>query len=100
MEVVTLESPEVDRCLDALLDLVCTCNLKTLLVARDGVVVLPEAYRGLRLEEAVEKVCDVCLILRGAGRTYVFSFFTIKMGVGNLAKLVAEVCGGSVQPPP
>lgn len=91
-----MQAPSAERCADALLGLVCACNLRALVIARGGVVALPESYRGLGLRDVLEKVCGSCLVVEGPGESYIFSFISVKMGLQSLAQLAAQMCGGAV----
>jgi len=85
------------RCVEEVLfELVCTCNVKTLAIADNGVVVLPRKWAGTTLEETRAE-CGVCLEVVDNHRQYLLVFFTLKLGLQSLAEIVARACGGSVK---
>jgi hypothetical protein len=95
-EIVAVVVEDAQRCAEEVLfELVCTCNVKTLVIASNGVVVLPHKWAGKTLEE-VRAECGVCLEVVDGRRQYLLVFFTLKMGLKNLAEIVARACGGTV----
>lgn len=84
--------PNAQRCVeDVVFAIVCTCNLKTLVVARNGVVRLPPKYAGRPLEEA-RKECGICLEITDGEEQYLLVFLTLKLGLQNLAEIIASRC--------
>lgn len=84
--------PNVQRCVeDVVFEIVCTCNLKTLVVASNGVVKLPPKYAGQPLEEAKKK-CGICLEITDGEIQYLLIFLTLKLGLQNLAEIIAARC--------
>ena len=87
--------PDSRRCVeDSVFELVCTCNLESLVLWEGGVVKLPPAYAGLSVGDVVERLCGLCLEVRDVERGYILVFRTLKMGVVNLARLISELCRG------
>ncbi|AET33198.1 hypothetical protein P186_1790 [Pyrobaculum ferrireducens] len=91
LEVFTRDAK---RCVeDVVFEIVCTCNLKTLIYAEGGVIKLPPAHGGCRIEDVVERYCGgLCLSVRDSHRVYVLVFYTLKLGLENLAKLIKDRC--------
>jgi hypothetical protein len=59
--VTRLKVQNAELCVrDVVFEIVCTCNLETVVVARDGAVVVPPKYPGMSFEEVKEKVCGTC----------------------------------------
>ncbi len=85
---------DAKRCVeDVVFEIVCTCNLKTLIYAEGGVVKLPPAHEGDRLESVVRRYCGaLCLAVRDSLRVYVLVFYTLKLGLENLAELIRDRC--------
>jgi len=91
--VARLKVQNADLCVrDVVFEIVCTCNLETVVVARDGEVVVPPKYAGMSFEEVKEKVCGTCLEISDEKRQYLLAFYTLKIGLENLAQLIAEAC--------
>jgi len=60
-ETIAVVVEDAQRCVEEVLfELVCTCNVKTLAIADNGVVVLPRKWAGKTLEETRAE-CGVCL---------------------------------------
>ena len=57
---------------------------------------LPRKWAGKTLEEAWAE-CGVCLEVVDSRRQYLLVFFTLKMGLRNLAEIVAKACNGAVK---
>jgi hypothetical protein len=96
-EIITVVAEDAQRCVEEVLfELVCTCNIKTLAIADNGVVTLPHKWAGKTLEEARAE-CGVCLEVVDSRRQYLLVFFTLKMGLKNLADIVAKACNGAVK---
>jgi len=96
-EIIAVVVEDARRCVeDVLFELVCTCNVKTLAIADNGVVTLPHKWAGKALEEARAE-CGVCLEVVDNRRQYLLVFFTLKMGLRNLADIVARACNGAVK---
>ncbi|MGC9051691.1 hypothetical protein [Pyrobaculum sp.] len=91
LEVFTRDAK---RCVeDVVFEIVCTCNLKTLIYAEGGVVKLPPAHQGDKLEGVVGKYCGaLCLAVRDSHRIYVLVFYILKLGLENLAELIRDRC--------
>jgi hypothetical protein len=92
LEVFTRDAK---RCVeDVVFEIVCTCNLKTLIYAEGGVVKLPPAHGGGELKAVVERYCGggLCLSVRDNHRVYVLVFYTLKLGLENLAELIRDRC--------
>lgn len=54
--VTRLKVQNAELCVrDVIFEIVCTCNLETVVVARDGAV--PPKYAGMSFEEVKEKMC-------------------------------------------
>ncbi|AEA12575.1 hypothetical protein TUZN_1095 [Thermoproteus uzoniensis 768-20] len=84
---------------DRVLDIVCTCNLSALAISESGTVVLPRRFSGRSLKEVEGELCGRCLEVADGVRSYLLAFLTLRMGLEELAKLVAAMCGGSVETP-
>ena len=96
-EIIAVVAEDAQRCVeDVLFELVCTCNVKTLAIAHNGVVALPYKWAGKTLEEARAE-CGVCLEVVDSRRQYLLVFLTLKMGLRNLADIVAKACNGAVK---
>ena len=96
-EIIAVVVEDARRCVeDVLFELVCTCNVKTLAIAHNGVVALPYKWAGKTLEEARAE-CGVCLEVVDSRRQYLLVFLTLKMGLRNLADIVARACNGAVK---
>lgn len=96
-EIITVVAEDARRCVEEVLfELVCTCNVESLAIAHDGVVTLPRKWAGKTLEEARAE-CGVCLEVVDSRRQYLLVFFTLKMGLRNLAEIVAKACNGAVK---
>lgn len=96
-EIITVVAEDAQRCVEEVLfELVCTCNVKTLAIAHNGVVALPRKWAGKTLKEARAE-CGVCLEVVDSRRQYLLVFFTLKMGLRNLADIVARACNGAVK---
>jgi hypothetical protein len=46
----------------------------------------------MSFEEVKEKVCGTCLKISDEKRQYPLAFYTLKIGLENLAQLIAEAC--------
>jgi len=91
--VTRLKVQNAELCVrDVVFEIVCTCNLETVVVARDGAVVVPPKYAGMSFEEVKEKVCGTCLEISDEKKQYLLAFYTLKIGLENLAQLIAEAC--------
>jgi hypothetical protein len=91
--VTRLKVQNAELCVrDVVFEIVCTCNLETVVVARDGAVVVPPKYAGMSFEEVKEKVCGTCLEISDEKRQYLLAFYTLKIGLENLVQLIAEAC--------
>jgi hypothetical protein len=92
--VTRLKVQNAELCVrDVVFEIVCTCNLETVvMVARDGAVVVPPKYPDMSFEEVKEKVCGTCLEISDEKRRYLLAFYTLKIGLENLAQLIAEAC--------
>ena len=96
-EIITVVAEDAQRCVEEVLfELVCTCNVKTLAIAHNGVVALPRKWAGKTLKEARAE-CGVCLEVVDSRRQYLLVFFTLKMGLKNLADIVVKACNGAVK---
>jgi hypothetical protein len=96
-EIITVVAEDARRCVEEVLfELVCTCNVKTLAIAHNGVVALPHKWAGKTLKEARAE-CGVCLEVVDSRRQYLLVFFTLKLGLRNLAEIVAKACNGAVK---
>ena len=96
-EIIAVVAEDARRCVEEVLyELVCTCNVKTLAIADNGVVMLPYKWAGKTLKEARAE-CGVCLEVVDNHRQYLLVFFTLKMGLRNLADIVARACNGAVK---
>jgi hypothetical protein len=59
--VTRLKVQNAELCIrDVVFEIVCTCNLETVVVARDGAVVVPPKYAGMSFEEVKENACGTC----------------------------------------
>jgi hypothetical protein len=61
-------------------------------VARDSAVVVPPKYAGMSFEEVKAMVCGTCLEISDEKRQYHLAFYTLKIGLENLARLIVEAC--------
>jgi hypothetical protein len=96
-EIITVVVEDAQRCVEEVLfELVCTCNVKTLAIAHNGVVALPRKWAGKTLEEARAEY-GVCLEVVDSRRQYLLVFLTLKMGLRNLAEIVARACNGVIR---
>jgi hypothetical protein len=96
-EIVAVVVEDARRCVEEVLfELVCTCNVKALAIADNGVVALPRKWAGKTLEETRAE-CGVCLEVVDSRRQYLLVFFTLRIGLQNLAEIVARACGGTVK---
>ncbi len=96
-EIVTVVVEDAQRCVEEVLfELVCTCNVKTLAIAHNGVVALPHKWAGKTLKETRAE-CGICLEVMDSRRQYLLVFFTLKMGLRNLADIAAKACNGAVK---
>ncbi|AAL64382.1 hypothetical protein [Pyrobaculum aerophilum] len=91
---VEINVADARRCVeDVVFELVCTCNLKTLIYAEGSIVKLPPAFTKADFKEVKERLCSgECLAISDGERTYVLVFYTLKMGLANLAQLIKEAC--------
>jgi len=76
---------------DVVFEIVCTCNLKALVIAKNGVVFAPAKYAGMTLEE-IKKGCGICLEISDDERQYLLIFYTLKIGLENLVKIITDAC--------
>jgi hypothetical protein len=60
--------------------------------ARDCAVVVPPKYAGMSFVEVKEMVCGTCLEILDEKRQYFLAFYTLKIGLENLAQLIVEAC--------
>lgn len=95
-EIVIISVEDAQRCVeDKLFELICTCNIKTLVASHQGIITLPPKLAGKPLEEAKAE-CGICLEVVDGRRQYLLVFFTLKIGLRDLAEIVATACRGNV----
>jgi len=89
--VARLKVQNAELCVrDVVFEIVCMCNLETVVVARDSAVVVPLKYPGMPFEEVREKVCGTCLKISDEKRQYPLAFYTLKIRLENLAQLTLK----------
>lgn len=72
-------------------ELVCLCNLKTLVVAERGVVKLPAKYGGRPIGDVATELCGPCILIDNGVVQYLAVFYKTEKPLGQVAALLREV---------
>ncbi len=63
---------------EVVFEVVCSCNVDTLVIARNGVVQLPKKYAGRQLSQLAGEICGTCLSIDDGEVQYLIKFYTLK----------------------
>ncbi|MFN3803767.1 MAG: hypothetical protein ACK4SY_01780 [Pyrobaculum sp.] len=73
---------------EVVLELVCTCNIDTLIIAKSGVVELPERYASQKLDELAHRLCGTCLEVQDGEVQYLIKFYTLKTPLEKMVEFL------------
>lgn len=73
---------------EVVFELICTCNIDILVVARSGVVELPKKYAGQKLDELDNRLCRLCLAVDHGETQYLIKFYTLKTPLEKIVELL------------
>lgn len=73
------------------IELVCLCNLKTLVVAEGGVVKLPAKYGGRPIGDVAAELCGSCILIDDGAVQYLAVFYKTEKPLEQVAALLREV---------
>lgn len=73
---------------EVVLELICTCNVDTLVVSHGGVVKLPAKYAGVDLFQLAEEICGRCILIDDGRRQYLIKFYTLKTPVEKIRQVL------------
>jgi hypothetical protein len=93
--VAMIKTVNAQECVEnVIFEIVCICNLKSLIIAEDNVVIAPSKYVGKNLGDVINEQCRErkCLLVNDGHRQYLLVFFILKMGLGNLVDLINHAC--------
>jgi len=73
------------------IELVCLCNLKTLVIAEGGVVMLPAKYGGRPIGDVAAELCGPCILVDDGAVQYLAVFYKTEKPLRQVTALLREV---------